>query len=170
MEAGIDDGFRNSGQVCGGLSRMLVQRSRFAEAQELAVQKAESFVIGDPLDPATTLGPVISGRQRDRIREYISFGQSAGVPMLTGGPEAPEGFDVGYYVKPTIFAARDEARADRPDSDQRHADQHEGAPRRFQALGDRTRDGPVRDRGIPRIQVRDWLSDRSKETASDVHR
>ena len=107
VEVGIDDGFRNSGQVCGGLSRTLVQRSRFAEAQELAIQKAESFAIGDPLDPATTLGPVINRPQRDRIREYIRFGQSAGVPMITGGPEAPEGFDVGYYVKPTIFAAPD---------------------------------------------------------------
>jgi aldehyde dehydrogenase (NAD+) len=104
VAGGIDDAFRNSGQVCGGLSRMLVPQSRFAEAQELAVAKAESFILGDPLDPATTLGPVISARQRERIREYIRYGQDASVPMLTGGPEAPEGFDRGYYVKPTIFA------------------------------------------------------------------
>jgi aldehyde dehydrogenase (NAD+) len=105
VEVGIDDAFRNSGQVCGGLSRMLVPRARLAEAEELAVRKAESFVIGDPLDPATTLGPVISERQRDRIREYIRVGQAAGGRMLVGGPQAPEGFDRGYYVTPTIFSA-----------------------------------------------------------------
>jgi aldehyde dehydrogenase (NAD+) len=103
VNVGIDDAFRNSGQVCGGLSRMLVPRSRLAEAEELAVAKAESFVIGDPLDPATTLGPVISGVQRDRIHAFIGSGLDDGVRMITGGPEAPEGIDRGYYVKPTIF-------------------------------------------------------------------
>jgi aldehyde dehydrogenase (NAD+) len=105
VHVGIDDAFRNAGQVCGGLSRMLVSRPQFAEAQEIAARKAESFVLGDPFDPATTLGPVISSRQRDRIREYIRFGQAAGVPMLTGGPEPPHGLERGYYVKPTIFTA-----------------------------------------------------------------
>jgi aldehyde dehydrogenase (NAD+) len=104
VTVGIDDAFRNSGQVCGGLSRMLVPRARLAEAEELAVQKAESFVLGDPLDPATTLGPVINKRQRDRIREYIRSGQADGVRMLIGGPEAPVGLDRGYYVTPTIFS------------------------------------------------------------------
>ena len=104
VQVGIDDCFRNAGQVCGGLTRMLVPRSQFDQAQEIAVAKAESFVLGDPFDPATTLGPVISDRQRERIREYIRFGQS-GAPMLTGGPEAPEGLQRGYYVKPTIFTA-----------------------------------------------------------------
>jgi aldehyde dehydrogenase (NAD+) len=103
VEVGIDDAFRNSGQVCGGLSRMLVPRARLAEAEELAIAKAHSFVLGDPLDPATTLGPVISGRQRERIREYIRSGQADGVRMLTGGPDAPAGLDRGYYVTPTIF-------------------------------------------------------------------
>jgi aldehyde dehydrogenase (NAD+) len=104
VEVGIDDGFRNSGQVCGGLSRMLVPRARLAEAEEIAVRKAESFVLGDPLDPATTLGPVISERQRDRIRDYIRSGQADGVRMLTGGAEAPVGLERGYYIMPTIFS------------------------------------------------------------------
>jgi aldehyde dehydrogenase (NAD+) len=103
VSVGIDDAFRNSGQVCGGLSRMLVPRAKFAEAQDLAVAKAQSFVIGDPLDPATTLGPVISGQQRDRIRSYIQSAQDDGVLLLTGGAENPEGIERGYYVKPTIF-------------------------------------------------------------------
>jgi aldehyde dehydrogenase (NAD+) len=103
VNVGIDDAFRNSGQVCGGLSRMLVPRERLAEAEELAIAKAASFVIGDPLDPATTLGPVISGVQRDRIRAFIQSGLDDGVRMIAGGPEAPEGVDRGFYVKPTIF-------------------------------------------------------------------
>ena len=104
VNVGIDDAFRNSGQVCGGLSRMLVPRHRLGEAEDLAVAKAQSFVIGDPLDPRTTMGPVISGVQRERIRGYIRSGMDDGVRMLTGGPEAPEGLDHGYYVKPTIFS------------------------------------------------------------------
>jgi aldehyde dehydrogenase (NAD+) len=107
---GIEDAFRNSGQVCGGLSRMLVPRARLAEAEDLAVRKAESFVLGDPLDPATTLGPVISKPQRDRIREYIRSGQDDGVRMLIGGPDAPTGLDRGYYVTPTIFSGDNNAR------------------------------------------------------------
>jgi aldehyde dehydrogenase (NAD+) len=107
---GIEDAFRNSGQVCGGLSRMLVPRARLAEAEDLAVDKAESFVLGDPLDPATTLGPVISKPQRDRIREYIRSGQDDGVRMLIGGPDAPAGLDRGYYVTPTIFSGDNNAR------------------------------------------------------------
>jgi len=110
VDIGIEDAFRNSGQVCGGLSRMLVPRSRLAEAEDLAVQKARSFVIGDPLDPATTLGPVISGAQRDRIREYIRSGQADGVRMLTGGPDAPAGLEHGFYVTPTIFSGDNNAR------------------------------------------------------------
>jgi aldehyde dehydrogenase (NAD+) len=110
VDIGIEDAFRNSGQVCGGLSRMLVPRSRLAEAEDLAVQKARSFVIGDPLDPATTLGPVISGVQRDRIREYIRSGQADGVRMLTGGPDAPAGLERGFYVTPTIFSGDNNAR------------------------------------------------------------
>lgn len=107
---GIDDAFRNSGQVCGGLSRMLVPRSRLAEAEELAVRKAESFVLGDPYDPATTLGPVANVNQRDRIRGYIESGLSEGVRMLTGGPDAPEGLGTGFFVRPTVFSGDNHSR------------------------------------------------------------
>jgi aldehyde dehydrogenase (NAD+) len=104
VTVGLDDAFRNSGQVCGGLSRMLVPRERLAEAEEIAVRKARSFVIGDPLDPATTMGPVISGRQRDAIQAYVRSAQADGVRMLTGSPEAPAGLERGYYVTPTVFS------------------------------------------------------------------
>jgi len=110
IEVGIEDAFRNSGQVCGGLSRVLVPRSRLAEAEEVAVRKAESYVLGDPYDPATTLGPVANVHQRRRIREYIRSGLDEGVRLLTGGADAPEGLDKGFFVKPTVFSGDNTSR------------------------------------------------------------
>jgi aldehyde dehydrogenase (NAD+) len=103
--AGIDDAFRNSGQVCGALSRVLVHRSRVAEAEAIAAAKAGSFILGDPLDPGTTLGPVANKSQRERVRGYIRSGLDEGARLVTGGAETPEGLDVGYYVRPTVFSA-----------------------------------------------------------------
>ncbi|WP_327672777.1 MULTISPECIES: aldehyde dehydrogenase family protein [unclassified Streptomyces] len=110
IEVGMEDAFRNSGQVCGGLSRVLVPRSRLAEAEEIAVRKAESYVLGDPYDAATTLGPVANVHQRQRIRDYIQSGLDEGVRLLTGGPEAPEGLDRGFFVRPTVFSGDNTSR------------------------------------------------------------
>ena len=110
LEVGIDDGFRNAGQVCGGLSRMLVPRHLLSDAEEIAANKAESFVMGDPFDPATTLGPVKTAAQRDRVRGYIRAGLEDGVRMLTGGPEPPDGLDRGYFVRPTVFSSDNQTR------------------------------------------------------------
>ncbi|WP_328469057.1 aldehyde dehydrogenase family protein [Actinoplanes sp. NBC_00393] len=110
VASGIEDAFRNAGQVCGGLTRLLVPRSRLAEAEDVAVTTVERFVIGDPLDPATTLGPVVSGVQRERVRGHIQRAIDDGVRLLTGGPEAPEGLDRGYYVRPTVFSGPNSAR------------------------------------------------------------
>jgi aldehyde dehydrogenase (NAD+) len=101
---GVEDLFRNSGQVCAGLSRMLVPRSQLARAEELAKHKAESYILGDPFDPATTLGPVASAVQRDRVANYIRTGTKEGAKLITGGPDAPEGLETGYYVRPTVFS------------------------------------------------------------------
>jgi len=109
----IEDAFRNSGQVCGGVTRVLVPRARLAEAENLAAQKAGSYVLGDPFDPATTLGPVVSATQRDRIRGYIRLGPQEGARLLTGGPDAPEGLDRGYYVRPTVFTGNNTMRVAR---------------------------------------------------------
>ena len=100
---GLTDAFRNAGQVCGGLSRTLVPRSRLAEAEEIAAARAARFVIGDPFDENTTLGPVVSDVQRDRVRGYIRTGIDEGMKLIAGGPEAPEGLEKGYYVRPTVF-------------------------------------------------------------------
>jgi aldehyde dehydrogenase (NAD+) len=82
---------------------MLVPRGSLAEAEELAVAKTESFVVGDPFDPATTLGPVTTAAQRDRVRGYVRTGLAEGARLLTGGADAPEGLDRGYFVRPTVF-------------------------------------------------------------------
>jgi aldehyde dehydrogenase (NAD+) len=107
---GIVDATRNAGQACGALTRMLVPRERLAEAEEMAVKAAKSLVIGDPFDPATTLGPVATLAARDRVRNYINMGIQEGLRLLTGGPEAPEGFDRGYYIRPTIFSGANSSR------------------------------------------------------------
>jgi aldehyde dehydrogenase (NAD+) len=100
---GIADAFRNAGQACGGLTRVLVPQRRLADAAELAVATATSYVLGDPFDPATTLGPVTTFGQRERIRGYIQAGVDEGAQMLTGGTEPPTGLTRGYFVQPTVF-------------------------------------------------------------------
>jgi aldehyde dehydrogenase (NAD+) len=100
---GIADAFRNAGQACGGLTRVLVPQRRLADAAELAVTTARSYVLGDPFEPATTLGPVTTAGQRDRVRGYIRTGPGEGAQMLTGGPESPPGLERGYFVQPTVF-------------------------------------------------------------------
>ncbi|UKA64391.1 aldehyde dehydrogenase family protein [Arthrobacter sp. FW306-04-A] len=107
---GLEDAFRNSGQVCGSLSRVLVPKSRLREAEELAVAKAESYVLGDPYDPATTLGPVANANQRDRVRSHIQRGLDDGTRLLTGGPEKPELLERGFFVKPTLFTGDNQSR------------------------------------------------------------
>jgi aldehyde dehydrogenase (NAD+) len=110
IRTGIADAFRNAGQVCGGLTRILVPKSRLAEAEAAAVATAESYVLGDPFDPATTLGPVVSAVQRDRVRAHITRAIDDGVRLLTGGPEAPEGIERGYFVRPTVFSGKNSDR------------------------------------------------------------
>ncbi|MCY1261893.1 3-succinoylsemialdehyde-pyridine dehydrogenase [compost metagenome] len=107
---GIEDAMRNTGQVCGGLTRMLVPRQRLQEAEDLAVQRAQAYILGDPFDPATTLGPVSTAAARDRVRGYIHAGLDEGLRLLTGGPEAPDGLERGYYVKPTLFCGDNTSR------------------------------------------------------------
>ena len=110
ISTGIADAFRNAGQVCGGLTRILIPKSRLAEAEALAVATAESYVLGDPFDPATTLGPVVSAVQRDRVRAHITRAIDDGVRLLTGGPEAPDGIDRGYFIRPTVFSGENSSR------------------------------------------------------------
>jgi acyl-CoA reductase-like NAD-dependent aldehyde dehydrogenase len=101
---GVAKCFLNSGQTCSALTRMLVPRERLAETEELAVAAAEGFVPGDPFDAGTTLGPLVSATQRERVRGYIGKGEAEGAKLLTGGAAAPEGLERGFFVRPTVFS------------------------------------------------------------------
>ncbi|MFN8175896.1 MAG: aldehyde dehydrogenase family protein [Solirubrobacteraceae bacterium] len=111
LEAAIADGiqncFLNSGQVCSALTRMLVPRERLAEAEELATRAAEATPVGDPFAEGTFVGPLVSATQRDRVRSYIERGVEDGAKLLTGGADAPEGLERGFYVRPTVFSQVD---------------------------------------------------------------
>jgi acyl-CoA reductase-like NAD-dependent aldehyde dehydrogenase len=101
---GVSKCFLNSGQTCSALTRMLVPRSRLAEAEQIAGAVASHFVPGDPFEPTTTLGPLISDTQRERVRGYIRKGSEEGAKLVTGGPESPEGLEHGFFVRPTVFS------------------------------------------------------------------
>ncbi|TFE52805.1 aldehyde dehydrogenase family protein [Streptomyces sp. ICN441] len=96
VNAGIANVMSNSGQTCSAWTRMLVHRDRYEEAVALAAEAAAKYVPGD------RLGPLVSARQRDRVRGYIEQGVAEGARLVAGGPEAPR--ETGYYVSPTVFA------------------------------------------------------------------
>jgi len=101
---GVSKCFLNSGQTCSALTRMLVPRARLAEAEQIAATVARRFTPGDPFAPDTRLGPLVSDKQRQRVRAYIRKGQEEGAKLLTGGSEPPEGLERGYFVSPTVFS------------------------------------------------------------------
>ncbi len=101
---GVGDCYLNSGQTCSALTRMLVPRNKHDQAVEIAKRTAESFTLGSSFDPNAKLGPLISDTQRERVRGYIKKGIEEGATLVTGGAEAPEGLEKGYFVKPTVFA------------------------------------------------------------------
>jgi aldehyde dehydrogenase (NAD+) len=103
VPAGVFGCYLNSGQTCSALTRMLVPRDRHDEVVELARAAAEAAVVG-PASSEARLGPVVSDVQRDRVRSYIQKGLDEGATLVTGGVEAPDGLDTGFFVKPTVFA------------------------------------------------------------------
>ncbi|MEU6702019.1 aldehyde dehydrogenase [Pseudonocardia sp. NPDC046786] len=100
--------FFNTGQVCASYSRILAPRSRFDEVAEAMVAAAESFVVGDPFDPATTLGPLVSQRQRERVEHAIATGIDEGAKVVAGGGR-PDGLEKGWYMQPTVFVGASNA-------------------------------------------------------------
>lgn len=103
VAGGVNNSYFNCGQTCSAHTRMLVPKSKHDEACAIAKKTAESFTQGDPYDENNILGPLISDVQRDRVRGYIQKGIDEGATLVTGGPEAPEGLEKGYYVRPTVF-------------------------------------------------------------------
>jgi acyl-CoA reductase-like NAD-dependent aldehyde dehydrogenase len=108
LERAVTDGvakcFLNSGQTCSALTRMIVPRSKLAQVEDIAAKAAETYTPGDPFDMNSRLGPLVSKAQQDRVRNYIKKGEEEGAKLLTGGAEAPEGLDKGYFVRPTVFS------------------------------------------------------------------
>ncbi|MFF2778734.1 aldehyde dehydrogenase family protein [Streptomyces sp. NPDC058052] len=96
VAAGVGNVMANSGQTCSAWTRMLVPAERYEEAVALAAEAAAKYV------PGERLGPLVSARQRDRVRGYIEKGIEEGARLVAGGPEAP--LETGYYVAPTVFA------------------------------------------------------------------
>jgi aldehyde dehydrogenase (NAD+) len=93
--------FFNSGQVCSAGSRILVHKDIYADVVEGLVERAKSVRIGDPRDPATTMGPMVSDTQMNRVLDYIAIGTREGAKLATGG--ARQG-SKGYFIQPAVFA------------------------------------------------------------------
>ncbi|MER5945353.1 aldehyde dehydrogenase [Streptomyces sp. NPDC001904] len=91
-----------NGQACVAQTRILVPRSRYEEFADAFASAAGALKVGDPLDPATELGPLVAKRQQQRSLDYIRIGQEEGAKILTGGG-VPKGFERGWYVEPTLF-------------------------------------------------------------------
>ncbi|WP_029432305.1 aldehyde dehydrogenase [Blastococcus sp. URHD0036] len=100
-------GLMNSGQVCTALTRLVVPERRQDEFVDALAAMFDSVAVGDPSDPATELGPLVSQRQQHRVRDYISVGEAEGARVVVGGSTPPEGLDRGWYVRPTLFAGVD---------------------------------------------------------------
>ncbi|MFF0488692.1 aldehyde dehydrogenase [Nocardia sp. NPDC004068] len=99
---------RNSGQVCSNKTRIVVPRARRDEVIGRIVAMIESMPVGDPFDPATEIGPMVSATHRARVEGYINGAKASGANLVVGGGR-PSGADRGWYVEPTVFADVDPA-------------------------------------------------------------
>ena len=108
LEAAVTRGvrhcFNNTGQSCNAPTRMLVQASAYVRAVEIAAGVAAQVALGDPQEKGSHIGPVVSKAQFDKIQRLIETGMAEGARLVAGGPGRAEGFNRGYYVRPTIFA------------------------------------------------------------------
>jgi betaine-aldehyde dehydrogenase len=96
--------FMNSGQTCVSQTRILASRSNYANVVDALADLTASLKVGDPIDPQTDIGPLVSKRQQERVQQYITIGQEEGARVVVGGTGVPEGLDRGAYVRPTLFA------------------------------------------------------------------
>ena len=104
LDGAVWGGFGTAGQRCTASSRLIVQRGVVGEVQERLVARAEALKIGDGLDPAIELGPVVNGDQLARVDSYTGVGKGEGAKVLTGGHVLTEnGLDQGYFYAPTVF-------------------------------------------------------------------
>jgi aldehyde dehydrogenase (NAD+) len=108
LETAVKEGglacFRNTGQSCNAPTRMLVPRSKMAQASMAAKKTAEATNVGDPFVEGNHIGPLASKAQFEKVQRLIHVGIAEGARLIAGGPGRPEGMSKGYFVKPTIFA------------------------------------------------------------------
>jgi aldehyde dehydrogenase (NAD+) len=95
--------FMNSGQACAAGTRLLVPKNRLDAVKKAIREAMRTFTVGDPADPKTTVGPMVSKKQYERVQSYIRKGIEEGAEVLVGGAGRPDGFEAGHFVKPTVF-------------------------------------------------------------------
>jgi aldehyde dehydrogenase (NAD+) len=95
--------FMNSGQACAAGTRLLVPRNRLDAVKQGIRDAMRAFTVGDPADPKTAIGPMVSQKQYERVESYIRKGIEEGAEVLVGGEGHPAGLESGYFVKPTVF-------------------------------------------------------------------
>ena len=103
VAGGVTGVMTNSGQSCNAPTRMLVPAAKHDEALQVAKEAAEKVKVGDPMTEGTTIGPVVSEVQFDKIQKLIQKGIDEGATLVTGGTGRPDGLNQGYFVKPTVF-------------------------------------------------------------------
>jgi len=96
--------FNNTGQSCNAPSRMLVERSRYEDAVEIAADTAARTAVGPATEAGRHIGPLASAAQFDKVQRLIETGMNEGARLVAGGPGRPEGVNRGYYARPTVFA------------------------------------------------------------------
>ena len=101
---GVAGCFYNSGQSCDAPTRMLVERACLPQVLELATSAAQAQAVGDPAQEGDHIGPLFDEIQYHRVQEMIEVGIAEGARVLVGGPGKPEGWEHGWYVRPTVFA------------------------------------------------------------------
>jgi len=99
----LPNAIMNNGQACIAQTRILAPRSRYDEVVDALVAGVAALSVGDPLDPATEIGPVVAERQRARIEGYLESGREEGATVAVGGGR-PSGLGKGWYVEPTVFS------------------------------------------------------------------
>jgi aldehyde dehydrogenase (NAD+) len=104
VKQGVQECFRNTGQSCNAPTRMLVPRSKMAEAAATAKRTAEAAKVGDPFAEGTSIGPLSSKAQFDKVQRLIEKGIEEGAKLVAGGPGRPDSLAKGYFAKPTVFA------------------------------------------------------------------
>jgi len=104
IRRGVFNVMNNSGQSCNAPTRMMVERSRYNQALEIAKSLVDSVRVGDPSLAGDHIGPVVSKTQFDKIQDLIQSGIDQGARLLSGGTGRPEGISAGYYIRPTVFA------------------------------------------------------------------